>query len=111
MENKYLLLRAIAVLFEVVGWLMLILGLLATLTFAASSGAISLGSLAKTIPLSHLWQQLGLPAVGAWAAAAVTGLTGLLSFLILCAIGELIFLLLDIEERTRETAQYLRPRV
>ena len=110
MENKYLFLRAIAVLFEIVGWLILILGVLGTLLFVASTGAIDLGTLAGRIPLEPSWRQLGLPTVSGWAAAGATGLTSLLSFLILCAIGELIFLLLDIEERTRETAQYLRPR-
>jgi hypothetical protein len=111
MENKYLLLRTIAVLFEIVGWLILILGVLATLLFIASTGAIDLGTLAARVPLSDFWRQLRLPAVSAWATVAVTGVTSLLSFLMLCAVGELIFLLLDIEESTRETLRYLRPRV
>ncbi len=111
MENKYLLLRAIAVLFEIAGWLCLILGVLVTLLFVANTGAINLGTLAARVPLSDFWRQLRLPTVSAWAAVAVTGVTSLLSFLILCAVGELIFLLLDIEETTRETLRCLRPRV
>lgn len=111
MENRYLLLRAIAVLFEIVGWFILILGVLGTLLFVASSGAFELGALEARVPLASYWRQLGLPPVSAVVAAGVTGLTSLLSFLILCAMGELILLLLDIEQRTRETAQYLQPRV
>jgi len=110
MEIKYLFLRAIAVLFEIVGWLILILGMLSTLLFVASTGAIDLGALAGRLPLGLFWQQLGLPKVSAWAAAGVTGLTSLLSFLILCAIGEVTLLLLDIEEKTSETAHFLQPR-
>lgn len=110
MEYRYLFLRAMAVLFEVVGWLILILGVLVTLLFVASTGAINLGTLAGRAPLEPFWRQLGLPAVSGWVAAAATGLTSLLSFLMLCTVGELILLLLEIEEKTRETAQYLRPR-
>ncbi len=110
MENKYLLLRAIAVLFEIVGWFILILGMLGVLLFVASSGAIELGALEARVPLALYWRQLGLPAVSAMIAAGVTGLTSLVSFLIFCAIGELILLLLDIEQTTRSTAQFLQPR-
>jgi hypothetical protein len=110
MENKYLLLRAIAVLFEIVGWLILILGMLGTLLFVASTGVIDLGVLAGRVPLGNLWRELGLPTVSALPAVGFTGLGSLLSFLVLCGMGELIFLLLDIEQNTRETAHFLRPR-
>ena len=111
MENKYLLLRAIAILFEIVGWLMLILGSLGTVLFVAGTGRIQIGTLQARIPLVSYWQHLGLPAVNGFAAAGLTALMSLLGFLVLCAIGELLLLLLDIEERTRETVHYLQPRM
>jgi len=110
MENKYLLLRTIAVLCEIAAWLILIVGVLATSFLVASGGAFEVG-LRSATPLASYWRQLGLPTVTAMVAAGVTGVTTLLSFLVLYALGELILLLLDIAQNTREMAQYLRPGV
>lgn len=111
MENKYILLRTIAVLFEILAWLILVLGLIVAVLFAASTGAINIGALGTRMPLVAIWQLLRLPAVSGFVAAGVTALACILMFLILAAIGELVFLLLDIEAETREVLNYLRPRM
>jgi len=108
MENKYLLLRTIAILCEIAAWLILIVGVLATAFLVASGGAFELGQ-RSGVPLASDWRQLGLPTVTAMVAAGVTGVTTLFGFLALYGLGELIFLLLDIAQNTREMAQYLKP--
>jgi hypothetical protein len=110
MQNRYLLLRAIAILLEIAGVFSLVLGVLGALLFAGAGNAMKLGALAARVPLAQYWRQLGLPHVSAVVAAGITGLAGLLSCLLLYASGELIQLLLDIQDQARDIAGFLHPK-
>jgi hypothetical protein len=110
MESKYLVLRAIATTLLLLAWSVLILGLLAALFLLIGSGAMG-GTPGARAPLESYSQRLGLPAANGFVLAGVTALGAIGGFLLLCATGELIFLLLDIEHNTREIDRCLNPRL
>ncbi len=105
MERKFTVLRVVSTIFKVLGVLVLILGILGACLMIAG-GAMSGSSLGGAG--SELNNQLGLGAGGA-IAGAIAGVgvlfITLLYFLLLYAFGDIITLLIALEENTRITAE------
>jgi hypothetical protein len=107
MERKFRALRTLAALYKVLAWVLLIGGiLLATLV-------ILFGILASVNGTSPLFN--GFPLLGeidgiveALALAGLILLYALIQFVVLYAVSEAIYVILAIEQNTRETAYYLR---
>jgi len=105
MEKRFRILRIVGTLYKVLAWIVLVTGVLSafgSLIFSVAGGAL--------IPQEY---GQGLPIGG-----AVLGITSFLTLLIVSAfqfvlfysVGELIYLLLAIEENTREVALWMRSR-
>jgi hypothetical protein len=104
MQKKYSVLRIIATINKVIAWIVLVLGVL--------GGCVSLA--AGLLP--------GLTATGSRTAPALvmgglaTGLAtsvgaiflAVIYFLVFYSFGEMIYLLIDLEENTRATAELLK---
>jgi hypothetical protein len=108
MERKYRALRTIATIFKIVGWIVLVVGIL---TACGSSGMIVLGggtSLTSAFGVRG-GGDLGLviSLVVALFAFIVTLVTVGLYALLLIAAAEGIHVFLDIEENTRQMARRL----
>jgi len=108
MDKKYRALRIIATLWKVLAWILLIVGILSSL------GILLVGILGGG---GFVFRYLGQdPDLVHGAMSTVSGIVafigGLIAtmvyFLILYAIGELIDLLLAIEENTRQTAKAIQ---
>jgi hypothetical protein len=96
MDRRFMALRIIATVFKILAWLALIFGLL---------GAI--GALLIGFTLSGQEGLLGLNLSGPLAGIAifvVSLIVAIISFLLLYAFAEFIYLFLSIEENTRRTA-------
>jgi hypothetical protein len=110
MQRKYRALRTIATIFKVLGWVILILGILSA---CATSAAMLLGGSAM---LGFTGSGGGGDAGALWGAIAgivtfvVMAITVGLYALILIAASEGIQVFLDIEENTREMARHLSQR-
>ncbi len=100
MDRRFTALRVIGTVFKVLAWISLIFGLL---------GAI--GMLILGFALSGEQGPLGLDLGGPLAGIAmfvVALIIAAVSFLALYAVGESVYLLLDLEENTRRTAFILQ---
>lgn len=104
MERRFRVLRFLALIYQILAWIVLVAGVLAAVA------VIVLGATARETPALP-----GLPLmpwVGSLVGGISAGLAMLLGavfyFVLLYAAGELIHLGLAIEENTRETAYYLR---
>ena len=110
MEKKFKVLRAIGTIWKILAWLVLIVGILSAI------GILITGLLGRGLmgwidrggygPMPRMPLPLG--ALGSVAAFAVSLIITLFYFLGMYAVGELIFLLLAIEENTRRTAQWIQ---
>lgn len=106
MEKKFRILRIIGTLWKVLAWVALVGGILLSLGILLG-GVLGSGG---TIPFLFR-QEMATPA----ALRIVYGIGGfiisliasIVYFLILYAVGELIYLLLAIEENTRRTRQLM----
>lgn len=98
MEQKFTSLRVIAVIFKVLAWITLILGLLGAIALFAMG---TRPGLFRGAPLPRVAMGGGL--IGAITVAVVA----VIYFLFLYAAGDGIYLFLAIEENTRATARYL----
>lgn len=111
MEKKFTVLRLIGTIWKILAWVALVLGLL-------SSIGILLASVLGGGIMGQLGQQYGGAAGPAWASGLLGGIVlfigslilTILYFLALYAVGELIYLLLAIEENTRLAAQWIQAR-
>ncbi|HHN93551.1 MAG TPA: hypothetical protein ENK17_02175 [Anaerolineae bacterium] len=103
MEKRYKVLRLIGTVLKILAWLTLVLGILASV-------GVLVGGLAGGGALSRFGQQYGvhlaLGVVSSLVAFAFSLVFTVLYFLGLYAAGELIYLLIAIEENTRSTAQW-----
>jgi hypothetical protein len=108
MEKKFRVLHIIGTLWKVLAWVALIVGVLSSL------GILLVGILGSGgFVLRYLGQD---PGVMPGAMSAVGGIVGFVAgligtvvyFLILYAVGELIYLLLAVEENTRRMAQLMQ---
>lgn len=109
MERKFRVLSIIGTLWKVFAWISLIGGIL------LSIGVLLMGILGTG---GMIWRQFGQePGVMPGVMGVVSGIAGfiisviisIIYFLMLYAAGELIDLLLALEENTRQTAQLLQP--
>lgn len=113
MEKKFKILRIIGTVWKILAWIVLIVGVL-----------VALGSLLMSIfggsMLGWVLSQFGVAEQGATGAYGIVGgivggfilslvlaILALIEFLMLYAIGDLIYLFLDIEANTRLTAQWV----
>jgi hypothetical protein len=108
LEKRFQVLRILGTLWKVLAWITLIVGVLSSL------GILLLGVLGSgDFVLRYFGQDPGAVR-GAWSA--VSGIVGFVAglvatiiyFLILYAIGEVVFLLLALEENTRLTVSWMQ---
>jgi hypothetical protein len=104
MQKKYGVLRIIATINKIIAWLVLVLGVLggcASLAMGLVPALTATGTRNAPVLLA-----------GGLAAGLVTGLgaiaISILYFLVFYSFGELIYLLIDLEENTRTTAERLK---
>lgn len=106
MERRFRVLRFLALLYQILAWIVLVLGILAAV------GVVVLGATAGRGMVPVVPGMQALPRAGGLLGGIGVGLATLLGavfyFVLLYAVGELIHLGLAIEENTRETAYYLR---
>jgi hypothetical protein len=108
MQKRYRALRTIATIFKILGWVILIGGILSA---CGISGAIAVGG--ASVPLMGTPGQSGgseMPLIAIVTAVAMfigMLLTVGLYALVLIAASEGIYVFLDIEENTREMARRL----
>lgn len=108
MERKFNVLRVIGTLWKVLAWITLIGGILFSL------GILLVGVLGSGGALLRLFGQESAALPGAMGlVSSVVGfgialVSALIYFLILYAVGDLIYLLLAIEENTRQTMHALK---
>lgn len=109
MERKFRVLRIIGTLWKVLAWIVLIAGVLSAIGILLA-GILGSGGL--------ILRQFGQePAMMTGAMGVVSGIAGfivaiigtIIYFLMLYAVGELIYLLLAIEENTRQTVRLMEP--
>jgi len=103
MEKKFKVLRIIGTVWKIMAWIVLVLGVLSS--FGVLLSSIFGGGLMRSFAEQ---QGYGLPVMG--IVGGVVGLVGglivtLIQFLMFYAMGQLIYLLLAIEENTRMAAQ------
>jgi hypothetical protein len=100
MESRFTALRVIGVVFKILAWLALILGLLGAI------GALFAGFTLSNQP-GLLSLSLGGPLAGI-AMFIVVLIVAIVNFMLFYAIGESIYLFLSIEENSRRTAYFLQ---
>lgn len=108
MEKRFRILRIIGTIYKVIGWIILILGILLAL---ASCALGALGGAAGGIATGRENILPGLAGGGVVAGiggAVIILFLALLYFLAIYAFGEAIYLALAVEENTRETVMLLR---
>lgn len=101
MEKRYRVLRFVASVFKIVAWIVLVLGVVSAIA------AVVLGAMGTDVGRGLLDAVL-TGVVGGILAGVALLISSVVYFLVLYAIGELIYVGLAIEENTRETAFYLR---
>ena len=103
MEKKFKVLRVIGTIWKILAWIVLVVGIL-------SSIGVLLTSIFGGGILSQFGQQYGQMPRTSWVFGLAGGVIGftisliatIVNFLLLYAVGELIYLLLAIEENTRQ---------
>ena len=112
MAKKYRILRIVATGFQVVGWITVIVGILAGIALCLISivGGSAIGDIADDSGVAFAGALVGV--VGGAVAGVVIGLAATLYGIIvgfaLIASGQIYYVFLDVEENTRETAMILR---
>ncbi len=109
MEKKFKVLRTIGTVWKILAWITLIVGVL-------SSIGVLLTSIFGGGMLSQFGQEYGQVPRTSWIFGLAGGIVGfivllvitIVYFLLLYAIGELVYLLLAIEENTRLAAQWIQ---
>lgn len=108
MEKRFRVLRIIGTLWKVIAWLTLIAGILSSL------GILAVGALGRTGFILRLFErQTGVVPGSLGIVSSILGFVLMLAgaiiyFLILYAVGELIYLWLAIEENTRRTMRLMQ---
>ena len=102
MEKKFRVLRIIGTLWKILAWITLIAGILSAV------GILLTGILGSGSFLPRVFEQQGLTTGVLGIVSSVFGfiimlVAAIINFLLLYAAGELIYLLLAIEENTRQT--------
>ena len=106
MEKQFRVLRFLALLYQILAWVVLVVGIVAAV------GVVVVGATIGRVPVSLFPGMPSVPFGGGLVSGIILGLAiligALLSFVLHYAAGELIHLALAIEHNTRETAYYLR---
>ncbi len=92
MNRRYRFLHTAATIFKVIGWIVLVVGVIGSIVIAATMGTAVPGIGGG---LGVLYAILGI-------VYSVIGWVSLLAF------AEILYLLIDLEQNTRETAERLR---
>jgi hypothetical protein len=100
MSRQFTALRVVGTIFKILGWLFLIVGVLAAI------GALVFG-FALTDRFGIPGIDLGGPLAGI-AGFVVALVVAIVEFLVFYALGEAIYLFLCIEENTRRTAYFIQ---
>lgn len=108
MTKKYRILRVVATGFQVVGWITIIVGILAGIALCLISivGGSGLGAITDDSGGAFAGALAGV--VGGVVVGVAATLYGIIVGFALIASGQIYYVLLDVEENTRETAMILR---
>jgi hypothetical protein len=111
MEKKFTILRFVGAVWKIMAWIVLGGGLLGSLGILLTSifGGGIMGGMMSQYGQQGGWMT-GLGILGGVAVFIVSLIVTVIYFLLLYAVGELIFLLLAIEENTRMTARWIQMR-
>ncbi len=107
MQRKFMVLRVVATIFKVLAWIILVVGVLSAcgmLAVGAMPGLLGSGGGGSNV-LSTNVRALGI--VGGLIGGLVAIFFTLLYFLFVFAFGDLVHLLISLEENTRLTAERL----
>lgn len=112
MEKKFRILRLIGTIWKILAWIVLIVGLVSSVGVLLASvfGGGIMGRFGLRPEQMPWWPPRTLGLAGGVAAFIASLIATVLYFLLLYAIGELIYLLLAIEENTRLAAQLIQAR-
>ena len=107
-KKKYRALRALAFVLQVLAWVSLVLTIFAAVA-AVGAGVLNI----VTIPALDAFRgganTLAFAGILAGIVSAVVIIiVGVLDFIVLLAASEFIYVQIDIEQNTRQTAEYLR---
>ncbi len=105
MQQKFRVLRIVAVIWKVLAWLVLVLSIL------GGCGTLAMGLLAGSSAAARNSDLLGIGlggVVGGVVTALVAIFFGILYFVFLYAFAELVDVMLALEENTRATAEQLK---
>ncbi len=105
MQQKFRVLRIVAIIWKVLAWLVLVLSVL------GGCGTVALGLMAGGSAAARNSDMLGLGAggvVGGVITALIAIFFGVLYFVFLYAFSELVDVMLALEENTRATAEQLK---
>lgn len=111
MEKKFRVLRLIGTLWKVLAWITLISGILLSLGILLAGVLGSGGYILRLFGQEPSVMPGAMGVVSSVVGFIVALVTTIIYFLILYALGDLIYLLLAIEENTRQTMQALQQRV
>ena len=105
---RYRALRIVATIYRILGWIVIVIGVLSSCGFAAF--AITAPEWFTGAPMGYGYSRMGTTAgvVGAIIALVIGLAMTALYGVTLLALGEVIHLFLDIEENTREIAGRIR---
>jgi len=112
--QRYRALHMLATLLRMVAGIVLLLGLLASVLLAVAAvvgvsrlGLGRFGSASSVRPFIHA---LSMAGSGTLLFALLVGVGSVVQYLLLTAAGDLIRLLIDIEENTRSAAYFVGPK-
>jgi hypothetical protein len=100
MNEKYNFLRLAATIFKIIGWILLIVGIIGSLIAGVAGGF-----------LGNFADNLASGALGGIVLAILGIIFSVIIWVSLLAAAELLYVLMDIERNTREAAALLRPHV
>ncbi|MBU2608304.1 MAG: hypothetical protein KKF26_03205 [Chloroflexi bacterium] len=98
MEKKYKFLYTAATVFKVLGWVVLVVGIILSIGIG-----VAMGTMGFKVPGE-------LPMFGGFAAIYVVGgiIYAVAGWISLLASAQILYLLIDLEQNTRETAERLK---
>ena len=105
MQQKFRVLRIVAIIWKVLAWLVLVVSIL------GGCGSLAVGLLAGSSAAARNTNLLGIGAggvLGGVVTAIIAIFLGVLYFVFLYAFAELVDVMLALEENTRATAEQLK---
>lgn len=105
MERKFRVLRVIGTLWKVLAWIALIGGILAAIGVLLAGILGSGGMILRQFGQAPGMMSGAMGVISGIAGFIITMIGAVIYFLMLYALGELVYLLLAIEENTRQSVQ------